>query len=251
MNFNTETPEDEEERVITISESNPQDTLELIKRFPDVAVYGLLLTQDPKHPISQMLRDRWSRLHHLTGSRFLLVVFQPPSDWSENIKDFWKEQLGEDFEKTWQYWQKGLDSGIAYDYLDLFESPIKPSQLPCLVLFTDPVKRNAVIVSIPNWDVDSLYRFFTGMVEAIKECYKLQPDKRLECIRSSLASPNAKILSQLDHMKDMTAEYLKQNPAQTIITTVSFVLALATANVLPLSLSIVSILKVVKDHSSR
>ena len=159
-------------------------------------------------------------------------------------------QLGESFEKTWQDWQKGLDSGVAYDYLDLFESPIKPSQLPCLVLFTDPEKHKAVVRSIPNWDVESLYRLFIGMLETISRCYELPPEERLECLRSSLTSPSARTLAELAHMKDQVVDYLKQNPAQTVITTVSLVLALATANVLPLCPAVVSILKVVKDTFS-
>ena len=71
---------DEEERCIMLANPEKLATMEMIKRCPDAAVYGLLLTHDPKHPLSQLVRERWTELHHLTGPKFLLVAFQPPDE---------------------------------------------------------------------------------------------------------------------------------------------------------------------------
>lgn len=247
---NDEIPEDylvENERNLMLAKPEKLATLDLIKRFPDVAVYGLLLTHDPKHPLSQLVRERWTELHHLTGQKFLLVAFQPPDEWSDHLKNFWKKQLGDSYEQTWQDWQKGLDFGVAYDYLDLFENPIKLSQLPCLVLFTDLEERKAVVRSIPNWDSDSLFKLITGMLESISKCYEQRQEERLDCLKNSLTSPSTRTLTQLAHMQDQVIDYFKKNPAQPVTITVSLVLALATANVLPLSIPMAFFLKAVKD----
>lgn len=78
-----------------------EKTLELLKKVPDVNIYGFLLTMDVKHPVSQMVSERWYELHDLTGPNFLLLAFNPPSEWKDSFKDYWKEKLGKEFEDVW------------------------------------------------------------------------------------------------------------------------------------------------------
>ena len=243
-------PDDElksDTRVIAPALQEQQATLALLQRFPDVKVYALLLTADPKHPIAQVVRERWSELSHLTGSQTMFIVFEKPDQWSEGLKNYWKKQLGDTFDATWQEWQQGPESGLAFDYLDLFEEPrLRPDQLPCLVLFTDPKKREAVARSIPNWDADSLYRLLMGMIGSINECAAQPAETRLACLRDNLSSPSAVVAAQLGHTGGQALTYLRQHPAQIVTTSLSFALALGTASVVPLSPVVVGILQALK-----
>jgi hypothetical protein len=244
--------EPEQVKALTLALHEKQATLELLKRFPDVAVYGLLLNSDLRHPLVQVVKEHWSEIHHLTGSNIFLVAFQPPAEWSGSLENFWKQKLGDSFKKMWKDWQTPLDPGVAFDYLDLFESPeVKPSQLPCLVLFTNLQKRDAVVRSLPNWDADSLYRLLLGMLEDVRECTEQPADLRLECLRDSLTSPRARALDCLGHIRDRAIDYLKKHPAEVVVTTISIVMALGTAQVLPLSAGVIGVLTVAKDAFSK
>jgi hypothetical protein len=111
---------DEQVKALGLASAAKETSVELLKRFPEASVYGLLLNSDPNHPLSKVLSKHWSELHYLTGSQVILLAFQPPTSWSENLKDYWKKQLGGKFETTWKEWQTPLDAGVAFDYLDLF-----------------------------------------------------------------------------------------------------------------------------------
>ena len=249
-------PEDElkpqRERIMFPAFREKQASLELMNRFPDVAVYGLLLTDNPDHPLSKLVEKRWSQLHHMTGSRIMLAAFQPPASWSGGLKEFWREKLGKDFKSVWKEWEKGVDAGLSFDYLELFEEPrIELSQLPCLALFTDPQERKAVVRSLPDWDEDRLYKLLTGLFEEVRACADREKNERLECLERSLTSPGAVFRDHAGHLADKALRYLKGHPAKVALTSLSFVLALATANVLPLSATVISVFTIVKDTFSK
>ena len=222
-------------------------TVALLERLPGAKVYGLLLNANPKHPIADAISAHWSEFHHASGPDVLLVAFQPPATWSEALKEHWKKQLGKDFEKTWKQWQS-VDSGAAYDYVDLFDDPrIEASAFPCLVLFTDLQERRAVVRSLPAWDSESLYKLLLAMMIDIRSCAEQPADVRFECLRKSLTSPSARARDALGHLKDKGFQYLREHPAQAVTTTVTVVLALGSAGVLPLTAAAVTVLTIVKD----
>jgi len=243
--------EQENERSLMGIMPTAQATLEQLKRFRDVTVYGFLLNPDPTRPLAQVMRERWTEIHHLTGERVMIVATEVPDKWSDNLKEYWKNKLGTDYGKVWQEWQRRPDAGVAFQYMDLFSPHLDQSQLPCLVLFTNPEELRAVVRPLPDWDADSLFHLLRNLLGAIRKCAE-QPDeaKRLECLEHSLTSPVALVSADLDYMKDKAVDYIKHHPAQVMTTTIGFVLALATGNVLALSPVAVTILKAVKDAVS-
>ncbi|XGB40346.1 MAG: hypothetical protein LVT47_06715 [Cyanobacteria bacterium LVE1205-1] len=98
---------------------NVHATLEQLKKFNDVNIYGFLLNPDPKHPVAQVLKERWSEIHYLTGEKVMLVVTEAPKEWSDNLKNYWRRKLGDDFKNIWREWQKKPDAGIAFQYMDI------------------------------------------------------------------------------------------------------------------------------------
>ncbi|AKB24775.1 hypothetical protein MSMTP_1306 [Methanosarcina sp. MTP4] len=217
--------------------------------MPNINVYGLLLTRDFKHPLSKMVSERWYDLHNLTGSNFLLIAFNPPTEWRDDFKKYWTEKLGEEFEIFWEEWKSGFMPGGAVQYGDLFEPEIKISQYPCLILFTDPNNlecQKVVVRSLPDWDVDSLYYLLSGMIESIKECGKKPEEKRLECLQSSLTSPTAKFLDHYKHVKMQALDYMKKHPSQILLTTANFIFAFSSANILSLGETATILLDVIK-----
>jgi len=222
------------------------DLNNLFKKVDGVSVYGLLLTTDTKHPLSKVVSERWYELHNLTGPKFLLVAFHPPLEWLETYRDYWKKELGDDFENIWDRWNCSYEPGVAYRYLDFFEPKLKLSEFPCLVLFTsveDLEKQKVVVRSLPEWDTDSLYQLLIGMTESILECCDKPIDERMECLRSSLTSPTARSLIYYKHFKNISLDYMKKNPAKVIGLTAGFILSLANSSILPIGATAVAILR--------
>jgi hypothetical protein len=242
--------EPEDERIILPAPRTKEAAEELLRALPDIKVFGLLLVSNPGHPINNVIRNRWSELHHLTGNSIALVAFQPPVQWAPSLEDFWREQLGSSFQQTWADWQsgRGLEGGVALDYLDLVREPqLKPSDLPCLALFTSLDDTRAVIRPLPNWDEDSLFNLMTTILKTVGECAAETESERLDCLRKRLTSPQVHAWTTLGHVGQQIYDYLRQHPALAVTTSVSVVLALATGNVLPLSVAVVEALKIVKD----
>src|SRR5262249_5095341 len=96
--------------------------LQRLRAVPGVSVYGLLLTDSADHPICHLIRQRWNELHHLTGSKFLLIAFEAPKEFTAGFKADWKRLLGDKFDETWKYWdsRQPLEPGRAHSYLDEF-----------------------------------------------------------------------------------------------------------------------------------
>lgn len=222
-------------------------TDEVVKSIPDVYVYGFLLSSSPHDSVSRMVAERWLDLHHLTGDNFVLVVFHPPDQLAERFRAYWRKRLGPSFGKAWKEWKGLRGEGLAYDYLDYFKPKLKHSQLPCLILFTDPEERRAVVRPIPDWDVDSLYQFVVGIAETVHESYESPLAERLEFLRKRLTSPTARTRAYLGHVKSKAVDYMKKNPAKVAVTTASLLLSLSTANVLPLAPAFIAVLSEVKS----
>ena len=216
-------------------------TRELLRKIgrKRVRIYGLLITTDPKHPLSGVIKDRWSEYHHLTGDRFWLVAFDPPAKLSEDFKEYWRRKLGRNFDKVWRAWRKrrGMDPGAAYRHFRLYVRPgSKWPRPPFLVLFTDPDSRRAVVRTLPKWDPESLHELLAGIFEAVVRCCsEPSPAKRLTCLERSLTSPTARGLTLFRHVRARAAEMFLEHPAMVVGTTASFILALANASVLPLA----------------
>jgi hypothetical protein len=222
-------------------------TLKLIRDVPEIAVYGFLLSTSSHDSLAEMVKQKWMELHALTGKHFLLVVFQAPDHLENDFKVFWEKRLGDSFSQAWKDWKKPGGDGRAFNYLESFEPKLKPSQLPCLVLFTDPEARKAIIRPIPDWDVDSLYQLFIGISEAAREASEQPKDNRLQFLEQELTSFSGRAGAYLGYVKEKTAKYVKKHPAKVVATTIGVALALATGNVLPLAPAVIAVLTELKN----
>ena len=226
-----------------------EDILNILKKIPAMDIYGVLLTKDFKHPLVQMLRDRWYPLHELTGPKFLLIVFKPPDEWRDDFKNYWKGKLGEDFEKIWDEWQTGFKGKGVFNYAKLFKPEVKVEDYPCMVLFTDLEHLNeqqVVMCKLPEWDPDSLYELFSGMIQLITKCCEQPTEERLECLQSSLTSYTAKTKAYSKYKGKKVRDYFKKKPVSIVVTTATFALAFANPNVLPIGAAAVAILQALK-----
>jgi hypothetical protein len=228
---------------------DPAKMKEILARIPNVKVYGLLLSADPKSALAEVVRTRWSELHHLSGDEFVVVAFDPPQGWADGLEDSYRKQLGEGFDELAAEWKKtrALTPGAAFEWRDLFSPPISAKDLPCLVLFTDLQSKEAVVRSIPDWDEDAVYRFLMAQFDAVRECCGKPQEERLACLRDSIGSPSAKARSYLGHIAEKTAHYVKEHPATVMMTTVNLAVALGTGNVIPMTGTALGALKAIKE----
>lgn len=228
---------------------DPEKTKDLLRQLPQAKVFGLLLSADTKSSLAEVVRTRWSELHHLSGDEFVVVAFDAPKEWTPLMEEYWKNQLGDHFDEVWGDWQKGrgLEAGAAFEWRDLFQPPIAAKDLPCLVLFTDPESKEAVVRSIPDWDADTIYRFLMAQFEAVRSCCAQPPEERLACLRDSVGSTSEKLHTYMGHYAETAWHYLKEHPTTVALTTVNLLVGLATANVIPLTGKAFAALKVVKD----
>jgi hypothetical protein len=233
-----------------IVEGENSATLELMKQFPNVVAYGMLLLDDPKHPMAELVRERWSEINNLTGDSLVLFAFERPAEWSQNYLRYWRNKLGDKFEATWKQWQDAADPGAAYTYLRLFKPPLTPTQLPCLVLFTDADERQVVVRPIPNWDKDSLFSLLKGIVAVVQESAEKPKEERLAWLGRELTSPGARFLAQAGHLGSRAMDYFKQHPATVISTAISVVLGLSGAGLFTLPTATVGVINVLKDTLS-
>lgn len=190
---------------------------EVAKKMGEIDVIGLLLSPNPYHSVSKVIKSRWQDLYYASGEHLLVVFFQNPSQWSEVVKEDLKRRLGEDFDKYWKEWQIGTEPGKAWKYVELFEDPkIDESQLPCLVFFTSAENSQAVVRTIPDWGEIETYEFLNAIFHSINGCCKYlkddTPDQRIERIRKAVTSPSAKLSSYQQHVKRKISRFARDNP---------------------------------------
>ena len=236
-----------DEKAMVPAWRDPAKTKELLGQLSDVKVYGLLLSADSKGALAEVVRTRWSELHHLSGDEFAVVAFDTPKEWNSSLEEYWKGQLGDRFNEVWGDWEKGrgLEAGAAFDWRDLFDPPIAAKDLPCLVLFTALDSKEAVVRSIPNWDAEAIYRFLMAQFEAVADCCNRPPEDRLTCLRGSVGSMSGKLQTYMGHYAGDAWQYLKEHPTTVALTSVNLLVALGTGNVIPLTGTALAALKAV------
>ena len=117
-------PTAEYERIVMLPGRTKEATEELLRKLPDIKVFGLLLVSDPSHPINNVIRNRWSELHHLTGNNIALVAFSHRAVGTQP-RGLLAGTARIVVPATWADWQsgRGLEAGVALDYLDLVREP--------------------------------------------------------------------------------------------------------------------------------
>jgi len=235
---------------LPIVEGEKNATLELMKQFPNVAAYGMLLLGDPKHPMAQLVSERWPEISNMTGDQFALFVFDRPTEWTQSYMRYWQNKLGDNFDSTWKDWQAPPEPGAAYGYISLFKPPLTIEQLPCLVLFTDPEDRTAVVRPIPDWDKDSLFGLLKAIAATVQESASEPREQRLEFLRRELTSPGARFKATAGHLASKAIAYFKEHPATVTSTAISVVLGLSGAGLFTLPAVAISVLGVLKDTIS-
>jgi hypothetical protein len=191
--------------------------------FP-AKVYGVLM-HDEDTPLSNMVKARWMELHNLLRSQtdeVRFVFFETPAKWTKTYKAFLLERFGGDkarLEKTLKAWVKPRDPGEVYLYLREFG--LKATDLPCLVLFTSVMDKQAAVRRIPDYNEQDLFELFKEIVDRIYDCIDVQPtddNARLQCIKQSLTSHRATASASTRHYAQATWEYFKKNPSFVIET---------------------------------
>ena len=79
---------------LPITEDEDNATLELMKQLPNVTAYGMLLLDNAKHPMAELVRERWSEISNMTGDRFMLFSFERPAEFAQNYMRYWRKQIG-------------------------------------------------------------------------------------------------------------------------------------------------------------
>lgn len=242
-------PEDalkSEQRFVGLPGKDPKETRDLLAGLNRFPVYGLLLAPDVNDPFSKMIAARWDDLHHMTGENFLLLAFQPPESFSHEFEAAWRRELGADFHKVWGKWQDAKTTARkSYDFESMFaERNVLRSEMPCLVLFTSPEAKRAAVLRIPDWSEADIWKFLEVVCDTIDECAREpDPEARLVLLQRSLTSFPARAKARLGHLAAEAEAYIRANPVKVAVMTLSFVVALATASVIPLGAGGVAFLK--------
>lgn len=241
----------ETERLLMPAGRDPAATDKLLAALPGIAVYGFLLVPDPAHPLAAAIADSWSLLDHRSGPHVALVAFEPPRQWAAATVAAWRDRLGTDFAATWTDWQAsyGLEPGAAYDYVDAFRTdpPLRNSDLPCLVLFCDPVERRAIVSPVPDWPAADLAQFLGSVVDTLVDHVGDPVAERLDNLAAELTAPGAVFRSRLGRLVHKALDWAKAHPAKIVTAVVDLALLLGTGNVLPLSATAVAVLKEAKS----
>jgi hypothetical protein len=204
-----------------------------------------------------MITKRWDELHNLTGDKILLLAFSPPKTFSEEFESFWKKQLGRSFSSVWSEWAHNKVAHSAYNFDDMFqERKIRRTEMPCLTLFTSLNAKRAVILPIPDWSNYYVWKYLKAVFDTIDECASLtDPEARFIALERSLNSFPARAKATLGHFATKTADYVKEHPIAVVATSVSVVIALATASVIPIGAAGIvfmkDILKILKSAPRR
>lgn len=122
---------------------------------------------------------------------------------------------------------KKPDSSVAFEYLELFNPPLKHDQLPCLVIFTKLHDEKTIVRSLPDWDEKELYQLLKNIIDLMKRC-AVNDSEIFKCLQENIDSCTAHILSNLYHIKNRLVDYIKNNPTLILTTTASFIIALST-----------------------
>ncbi|MDR3566606.1 MAG: hypothetical protein P4L43_01115 [Syntrophobacteraceae bacterium] len=235
---------------VPIVDDEKNATLELMKQLPDMTAYGMLLLDDPNHPMAQLVRERWSEIGNMTGDKFLLFSFERPEKWTKTYLKYWRNKLGDQFDAMWKEWQEVPDPGAAYGFVSLFKPPLTPKQLPCLVLFTDAEKRKAVVRPIPNWEKNDLYELLKAIATVVQDAATKPKEERLDYLRDELSSPGARFGAAAGHIGAQALDYFRQHPALVVSTAISVVLGLSGAGLLMLPAAAIAVLNILKETIS-
>ena len=67
----------------------PEETVQLLKKFKNVNIYGLFLNPYLDHPLSKVLEAHGSEFNNLTGDKVMIAITGTPKVWSDNLKNYW------------------------------------------------------------------------------------------------------------------------------------------------------------------
>ena len=237
-------------RAVAPATRDPALTRALLAQLGHFPVFGLLLAPDASHPVAQLVTQRWDALQQVTGSRFLLLAFQPPQAFSAEFEADWRKRLGDDFNDVWGKWQQTKAAApSAYDYDRMFDNQvIKRADMPCLALFTSPLAEQAVVLGIPNWSEDELWTYLEGVCDTIDTCAEeADPIKRLNLLQQRLISFPAQARQRLGHIAEKAGSFVLAHPAKVVVVTLNIMVAFATANILPIGAAGITLIKGVAD----
>lgn len=62
-------------------------------------IIAFILYSSLNRDIAKFIKQNGDWLHHASGKDCLICVFENPTKWGDNVKDYWRKKLGENFDK--------------------------------------------------------------------------------------------------------------------------------------------------------
>lgn len=199
------------------AKQRPSEVLDRMYRAGNFQVYAVLLNEDQSHPIAKLFQTDWDDLHENSPPGFLFVTRHPVERRSAQYISYWKEQLGRDWEETFEYWKSGQAAwpGRLDRYLEAFTPRPRREDLPCFAFFTSLKSRRAILVPIPRWSRKDLREYMRVVFDAVRHACTIEdPDKRKVYLERELASWPARLKRDTKHAAGSAAGYAKAHPMQ-------------------------------------
>ncbi len=150
--------------------------------------YGLLLPSAGESRLNQYVRASWEAIHAMSGSSCLLLTTLTPDKPTREMRDFLTNLVGE--EQANQAWKeyRYRPEKVASDVFTLAQQiQLAYDKLPCLVVMTDLNANQRLIQRIPDWDAESLTRFFAALFDKLNQhAAESSPQTRLAELKGDL-----------------------------------------------------------------
>ena len=165
--------------------------------------YAILLGRDIDTFLKDYVADNWKNLHYLSGNNCLFLSIYPPKEIDEEIRDYWKEKLGDKFEKILD---KIPSAAWSYEYGRVLGIPFK--KLPCLFLGTNLKEDEGFVIKIPGWNKKDLTSLFEFIFDKINSASELNESERLKKIEEEVDGYYSLKLARI-YIKNHWMEYVK------------------------------------------
>jgi hypothetical protein len=143
--------------------------------------YVILLGLDSDTALKDYVVQNWTNLHYMSGNECLLLSAYKPQAGDEEVKRYWKDKLGNSFER---FYNNSPLAAWSYSYAQ--QLGVHMDKLPALFIGTDLAEDRGLVVQIPPWNATDLRRLFERIFQKTHEASKLDSEQRLKAIEDSI-----------------------------------------------------------------
>lgn len=116
--------------------------------------FGIILYTDEDKNLANFVRLHFRELHEMSGENCLFFVIEKPDDkWIPDVKEKLGSLAGKYLDALWD--RLGTETFQPFDKTKSYEIArqfnVKPSQLPCVIFFTDLKTRESLPIPINNF----------------------------------------------------------------------------------------------------